>query len=74
MKVWVVTKRWVHEDRMNVAVFSTEAAAYNFVRDNETDDNWRVCFDVEDWEVDSECKMAKACDIIWFVRRSDERR
>ena len=54
MRVWVVTKRWIHEDCINVAVFSTETAAYNFVRDNETDDNWRVCFDVEEWEVDTE--------------------
>lgn len=51
MKVWVVTERRLHEDRNNVAVFSTETAANNFVRDNETDDNWRVYYDVEEWEV-----------------------
>jgi len=51
MKVWVVTERRLHEDRNNVAVFSTETAANNFVRNNETDDNWRVYYDVEEWEV-----------------------
>ena len=53
MKVWVVTERWTSRMRTNVAVFSTETAANNFVRDNETDDNWRrpVYYDVEEWEV-----------------------
>ena len=54
MKVWVVTKEWIHEGCINVAVFSTEATAYNFVRDNKPDDNFRVWFDVEEWEVDSD--------------------
>ena len=56
MKVWVVSKQspW-NSNWFNVAVFSTETAAYNFVKDNETDDNWRDCFDIEEWEVDSEC-------------------
>ena len=52
MKVWVVTERRLHSDRNNVAVFLTETAANNFVQDNETDDNWRVCYDVEEWEVE----------------------
>ena len=53
MKVWVVIEHDL-EDRNNVAVFSTETAANNFVRDNETDDNWRVYYDVEEWEVAGE--------------------
>jgi uncharacterized protein with LGFP repeats len=54
MKVWVVTERRLHEDRNNVAVFSTETAAKNFVRDKETDDNWRCYYDVEEWEVEEQ--------------------
>ena len=52
MKVWVVIERHLYQDRNNVAVFSTETAANNFVCDSETDDNWRVYYDVEEWEVE----------------------
>ena len=54
MKVWVVIERRRSRSplRINVAVFSTETAANNFVRDNE--DNWWVYYDVEEWEVAGE--------------------
>ena len=54
MKVWVVTERWTSRMRTNVAVFSTETAANNFVRDKETDDNRRCYYDVEEWEVEEQ--------------------
>lgn len=54
MKVWIVTEcmsttgRW----KTNSGIFSTEEHAREYVQEKETDENWRVSYDIEEWRLE----------------------
>ena len=51
MKVYVVVETRFYEVSGNLAVFSSESEAENFVRDIEGDDK-ELIYDIEEWDLD----------------------
>mgnify|MGYP001103456585 FL=1 len=51
MKVYVVVETRFYEGSGNLAVFSSESEAENFVRDIEGDDK-ELIYDIEEWDLD----------------------